>query len=173
MQGIGQICKYSCSSSTARGVARKKAWEKLKVEWATPECRFALTVRDRLLQQTAGGYSLFCVSSVTSQSVVVVLLERFAREGYLKSIVIDNGRQFVSWYIEEFLQGRVIEHCLATLYFPQSKDQISLIVFSRSVYRLQHWSEDLTRRPSWSTSASTEPPPMQQQACLRHICYMK
>lgn len=104
----------------------EKPWEKLgmdivgPMERAPPECRFAVTVIDYHSKWP----EVFFVSSITSQSVTKVLLELFAREGYPKSVVTDNGRQFMSTQFEGFLQDRGIEHCVASLYYPQCNGQI-------------------------------------------------
>nr|XP_037276745.1 uncharacterized protein K02A2.6-like [Rhipicephalus microplus] len=126
------VCKASDKSAkTVRAPLEpvqwpEKPWEKLGIdivgpmERAPPECRFAITIIDYHSKWPEVAF----VSTITAQAVVKVLVEIFSREGYPKSIVTDNGRQFMSTCFEQFLRDRGIQHCVTTLYYPQCNGQI-------------------------------------------------
>ena len=61
-----------------------------------------------------------CVSVVSTRVVIDFLREEFTREGTPRTIVTDNGVQFVSQDMREFLDGLSTQHQKMALYTPQA-----------------------------------------------------
>ncbi|KAK6176708.1 hypothetical protein SNE40_014955 [Patella caerulea] len=61
----------------------------------------------------------FC-STVTTEVVIEFLSNVFYREGIPETLVTDNGVQFVSYQIKEFLQRNNITHLRSSLYHPET-----------------------------------------------------
>ena len=61
-----------------------------------------------------------CTSSVTSGTVIKTLQELFTRWGLPEAVTSDNGPQFTSFELTEFLSCQGIEHRVTSLYNPQS-----------------------------------------------------
>nr|XP_037276784.1 uncharacterized protein K02A2.6-like [Rhipicephalus microplus] len=176
------VCKASDKSAkTVRAPLEpvqwpEKPWEKLGIdivgpmERAPPECRFAITIIDYHSKWPEVAF----VSTITAQAVVKVLVEIFSREGYPKSIVTDNGRQFMSTCFEQFLRDRGIQHCVTTLYYPQCNGQIER--FNRVLKEYMQVAA-LERRPLkeaiWDYLGVIGPPRMQLQERRRLTCCME
>lgn len=61
---------------------------------------------------------------ITSERVIEVLEEIFTRNGYPRSITLDNGRQFVSREFENYCSVQKIQLNKTTPYFPQENGQV-------------------------------------------------
>ena len=68
------------------------------------------------------------VTNITSHAVNAFLSEVFTRWGIPEEIITDNGRQFVSREVEDFLSGLGIKHCRTAFYHPQSNGQVELFI---------------------------------------------
>ena len=64
------------------------------------------------------------LKSITSQKIISVLTEVFARFGKPKVLLSDNGSQFTSEEFNSFLKLNEIQHCRTSPYFPKANGQV-------------------------------------------------
>ena len=70
-------------------------------------------------------YPEACVlKEITSREVIKALTDIFARFGFPKEIVSDNGKQFVSEEFEAFLKSRGIKHVRVSPYYARSNGKL-------------------------------------------------
>ncbi|KAJ1092923.1 hypothetical protein NDU88_006033, partial [Pleurodeles waltl] len=67
---------------------------------------------------------ILITSDITSQSITNFLSGVFSREGYPKCIITDNGVQFTSKHMYEFLASRGILHKKSALYHPETNGMV-------------------------------------------------
>ena len=95
-------------------------WQKLAMDIIGP----FTSVRHKFAIVLVDFYSKWCevkfTSEVTTKTVISFLETVFAREGLPECIVTDNGVQFVSHEMTEFLKCNGITHSRSTLYHPQT-----------------------------------------------------
>ena len=64
------------------------------------------------------------VNTVTSSSVIAFLKDLFSRWGLPQRIITDNGKQFVSKQLEDFLRSLGVSHSRTALYHPQANGAV-------------------------------------------------
>ena len=64
------------------------------------------------------------LKTITSQKIITVLTEIFARFGNPKVIISDNGPQLISEEFENFLKANGIQHSRVSPYFPKANGQV-------------------------------------------------
>lgn len=101
-------------------------WEKISIDFSGPfdclgrESRYLLVVIDNFSKWI---YTLFLEHPVTDE-VISFLKHIFSIEGAPKVIMSDNGVQFVSNKMSNFLKEWGISHERAPLYSPRANDQV-------------------------------------------------
>ena len=64
------------------------------------------------------------LKTITSQKIITVLTEIFARFGNPKILISDNGPQLISEEFKSFLKENGIQHSRVSPYFPQANGQV-------------------------------------------------
>ncbi|XP_077538135.1 uncharacterized protein LOC144150167 [Haemaphysalis longicornis] len=63
-------------------------------------------------------------NSISTEDVIKLLDSSFSREGLPEFLVTDNGPQFVSKQMQEYLKEKGIRHVFSSNYYPQANGQI-------------------------------------------------
>lgn len=101
-------------------------WEKLAIDTIGPlknapdSCKYAITLIDYFSRWPKACFSRV----VTVSTVKSFLLTVFSREGHLQKTVSDNGPQFVSSDLWQFLTELGIKHSFASVYYPSGNGMI-------------------------------------------------
>ena len=82
--------------------------------------RFLLVVID----QYSSWVSIFRLFDITAKTIVEKLDKLFKEKGCPKSVLSDNGTQFVSSLTQKFFSDRVIRHCKTPIYFPEQNELV-------------------------------------------------
>ena len=116
------------------------------LESANPDCRYALTPTDYHTKWPEVAFT----SSATTANIVTFLASVFSILGNPRTIVSDNGPQFLSTEFAAFLKGRDIKHIRTAVYHPAANGAIKR--FHR-VLRASIQSAILQQKP-WKATVS-------------------
>ena len=120
---------------------RFKAWVDIVGPLSSPrQCRYAIVLQDYYSKWPEVGFT----EDITSAGVISFLNSVFAREGYVRELVTDNGTQFVSAEFEDYLQVKGIRHLRFSNYHPQANGEVERF---NQVLKSTLWSAKLTERP--------------------------
>ncbi|XP_037928832.1 uncharacterized protein K02A2.6-like [Teleopsis dalmanni] len=101
------------------------SWERLHIDYAGPiDSYYYLVVIDAFSKWP----EIIQTKSITATQTISSLKEIFARFGLPKTIVSDNGTQFVSHQFQEFLAENGISHIRSSPYYPMSNGQAERFV---------------------------------------------
>lgn len=89
-------------------------------ENATPDCRFALTLIDYHTKWPEVAFT----PSATTVNITTFLASVFSRLGNPRTIITDNGPQFLSTEFAAFLKDRDIKHIRTAVYNPAESGAI-------------------------------------------------
>lgn len=104
-------------------------WEKLALDiagpfaTAPPSERFLIVLIDYMSKWV----EVACTGQITSGKVISFLETVFGREGFPETVVTDNGSQFVSREMEEYLSECGIRHVRSALYNPTANSQVERV----------------------------------------------
>ena len=91
------------------------------------------------------------VNQVTTNDVTKFLEELWNREGIPKQIVTDNGIQFVSQTVKDFLAVNGVEHVRASVYYPQSNglverwNRVLKESFQLTLSQGENWRKEMSK----------------------------
>ncbi|XP_037944411.1 uncharacterized protein K02A2.6-like [Teleopsis dalmanni] len=117
----------SCSNCAAAAKMPKPfdSWERLHIDYAGPiDSYYYLVVIDAFSKWP----EIIQTKSITATQTISSLKEIFARFGLPKTIVSDNGTQFVSHQFQQFLAENGISHIRSSPYYPMSNGQAERFV---------------------------------------------
>ncbi|XP_037931645.1 uncharacterized protein K02A2.6-like [Teleopsis dalmanni] len=101
------------------------SWERLHIDYAGPiDSYYYLVVIDAFSKWP----EIIQTKSITATQTISSLKEIFARFGLPKTIVSDNGTQFVSHQFQQFLAENGISHIRSSPYYPMSNGQAERFV---------------------------------------------
>ena len=109
------------------------AWEKVSVdiigpfEKAPPECRFAISLVDYFSKWPEVAFA----PRVDTATIIQFLTAIFSREGNPRTLISDNGPQFLSAEFADFLKECGIRHLRSSVYYPRANGEVER--FNRSV----------------------------------------
>ena len=109
------------------------AWEKVSVgiigpfETAPPDCRFAISLVDYFSKWPEVAFA----SRVETATIIQFLTAIFYREGNPKTLISDNGPQFLSAEFADFLKESGIQHLRSSVHYPRANGEVER--FNRSV----------------------------------------
>ena len=88
----------------------------------------------------------FVINRADSRAVIQCLVQLFSIFGLPKSIVSDNGRQFVSNEFEAFLRFNGIQHLKSANYFPASNGRVERLhaTVKTRIQRIRHGSPEVS-----------------------------
>lgn len=99
-------------------------WPETKERWSRVHIDFAGPVEGRMLLIVVDSHSKWieaCIMrSTTAEATVNQLRELFSRFGLPRTIVSDNGPQFISQHFEDFVKRNNVCHLRCAPYHPQS-----------------------------------------------------
>lgn len=104
----------------------ERCWQKVGIDItglfaiAPSDCRFAVVLVDYRFKWP----EVCFMKNVTSRNIIEWLEAVFAREGYLESLVSDNGSQLVSSEFESYLKESDIIYYKGSLYYPCANDEV-------------------------------------------------
>ena len=113
-----------------------QAWERIHIDFAGPmENSMFLVVVDAYSKWP----EIIQMSAATSTTTIRELNRMFARYGFPKTLVSDNGTQFTSMEFERFCQSKFISHIRIPPFHPQSNGQAERFVdtFKRTIQKLK------------------------------------
>ncbi|KAI4895127.1 hypothetical protein NFI96_030604, partial [Prochilodus magdalenae] len=109
------------------------AWEKVSVdiigpfEKAPPECRFAISLVDYFSKWPEVAFA----PRVDTATIIQFLTAIFSREGNPRTLISDNGPQFLSAEFADLLKECGIRHLRSSVYYPRANGEVER--FNRSV----------------------------------------
>ncbi|KAK7909818.1 hypothetical protein WMY93_014502 [Mugilogobius chulae] len=121
------------------------AWEKVSVdiigpfETAPSDCRFAISLVDYFSKWPEVAFA----SRVDTATIIQFLTAVFSREGNPKTLISDNGPQFLSTEFAVFLKEHGIQHLRSSVYYPRANGEVER--FNRCVktaYRRHPFKEN-------------------------------
>lgn len=102
------------------------AWEKVSVdiigpfEKAPPDCRFAISMVDYFSKWPEVAFA----PRVDTATIIQFLTTIFSREGNPKTLISDNGPQFLSAEFADFLKESGIQHLRSSVYYPRANGEV-------------------------------------------------
>ena len=155
-------CVRHCSSCAEAAKAPRKTlleswplptkpWERVHIDYAGPiDGYYYLVIVDAYSKWP----EIFRTRSTTTSSTLDILLEVCARYGNPRTIVSDNGTQFVSAAFKQFCIQHGIKHLTTAPYHPQSNGQAERFVdtFKRGLKKLAEGD-----RTAWLNSSICKP----------------
>lgn len=121
-------------------------WTRLHIDYAGPISGFWYLV---IVDALSNWPEIFKVTATTSTKTIECLVEEaFARQGLCKTIVSDNGRQFVSNEFRVFCEHLGIKHLFSAPYHPQSNGRAERFVgiLKRALEKLGGTSDAALRK---------------------------
>lgn len=103
-----------------------RSWSKLGVDVVGPidgaptSSRYAIT----LVGYSSKWVEVGLTDSVTTGSLIQFFDTLWAREGFPEELVSDNGPQFASQELEDYLQQRGIKHVFSSAYWPRENGAV-------------------------------------------------
>ncbi|KAK7877730.1 hypothetical protein WMY93_030544 [Mugilogobius chulae] len=102
------------------------AWEKVSVdiigpfETAPSDCRFAISLVDNFSKWPEVAFA----SRVDTATIIQFLTAVFSREENPKTLISDNGPQFLSSEFAVFLKEHGIQHLRSSVYYPRANGEV-------------------------------------------------
>lgn len=115
-------CDQCQSIRNAPCLAPLHPWEWPAFPWQSVHLDFAGPVEGRMLLVAVDAHSKWpevaVMSTTTSEKTIEALREMFSRYGLPEQMVTDNGPQFTSQEMRDFLRTNVVKHILSSPYHP-------------------------------------------------------
>ena len=97
-----------------------RPWQRIHLDFAGP---FNGEMFLLVVDAKSKWIEVFPMSSTTASATILALRFLFATHGLPEVIVSDNGLQFVSQEMKDFLKSNGIRHCLSSPYYPASNGE--------------------------------------------------